>query len=489
MSAPTPAVCNGGDTSRDASSRYRAALELYRTSDLPVKVICGQTGVPVTAFRAYVRRSHRELMFARHGIVMTPEEARVALLRKPRGQSETTHAKYKDAIEACGKESYLQCNVSQIANMFGVAPSSLSQQLRKYYPEIIDWRERERCLRGCGDNRQRGARACSLKQYAEAVKHLLSTNETVRKTAAMFNVSYTGLREHLLLYHKELLERRSIIRIKARGCKIPGSLTGNGTIHMASADQNKKYEEAVNLYRTTALTLKEIAASTGVAPEGLGNYLRVWHRDLILQHRGIIVKYTRRHSLSEIKRYRKSSAEKYAGAIELLKTTGASMAAVAQELGLNPEVFREYLHEHEPELAAKFGMTRNSDGKLISVRSMDKYKEAIEAYETTTEPLKEISARLGLKYNSVGGFVRRNRPDAIRSHKRLVEEEERRRRKISEAEKVVKALHKEEEEKERIAGALRQSGYNRTLAARLLCISKTTLYNKIKSFAINIPIH
>ena len=41
----------------------------------------------------------------------------------------------------------------------------------------------------------------------------------------------------------------------------------------------------------------------------------------------------------------------------------------------------------------------------------EKYDEAVHLYATTTEPLKSIALKLGLQYNSVGGFVRRNRPD------------------------------------------------------------------------------
>lgn len=37
----------------------------------------------------------------------------------------------------------------------------------------------------------------------------------------------------------------------------------------------------------------------------------------------------------------------------------------------------------------------------------------------TPEPLKSIAQRLGLTYNSLGGFIRRNYPEAIEKHKLL----------------------------------------------------------------------
>ena len=82
-----------------------------------------------------------------------------------------------------------------------------------------------------------------------------------------------------------------------------------------------------------------------------------------------------------------------------------------EKFGRNPETFREYLYEHKPELAASLGMTRLASGKQVLARCAEKYDEAVHLYATTTEPLKSIALKLGLQYNSVGGFVRRNRPD------------------------------------------------------------------------------
>lgn len=68
-------------------------------------------------------------------------------------------------------------------------------------------------------------------------------------------------------------------------------------------------------------------------------------------------------------------------------------------------------------------MKRNADGKLVSRASEEKYSEAVRLYETTTENLKSIAKQLGLTYNSVGGYIRRNYPDIIRRHEELVKQE------------------------------------------------------------------
>lgn len=68
--------------SPETEEKYREAIELYRTTGLPVREICARTGVPFTAFRSFLHSCHRELMFARYGMEVAPEEAAATRLRK-----------------------------------------------------------------------------------------------------------------------------------------------------------------------------------------------------------------------------------------------------------------------------------------------------------------------------------------------------------------------------------------------------------------------
>ena len=54
----------------------------------------------------------------------------------------------------------------------------------------------------------------------------------------------------------------------------------------------------------------------------------------------------------------------------------------------------------------------------------EKYAEAIRLYGTTTETLKDIATRLGLTYNSIGGYIRRNHPEVINAHSTLLIEKD-----------------------------------------------------------------
>lgn len=406
-----------GDTRSGAGEKYRPALELYRSSDLTVKEICEMTGTSVSAFRAYLRRCHRELMFARYGIDVSHENAESARLRHTRGQTPAAHIKYRDAVAACDDIKYIGLNVSQIARLFGLDPTALGNQLRNHYPEILERREKERRRLGINDNLHRGAKSWCTEQYADAVEHLRTSDDTIRQTAELFNISYSGLREHILYYHKDLIRKRSDRRRSARTDKVRGALTGNGGRHEPKEACVEKYSDALQLYRDTSMTQKEICSTTGVSLTGFRHHLRTWNGELVTEHRDVD---GRAAEGDGTKRYLKSTAAKYAAAIARLKEGGISTAGAAREFGLHPEVFREYLHEHEPGLAAGLGMTALANGKPVLARCAQKYADAIRIYRTTSEPLKSIARRLGLTYNSLNSFIRRNCPDALDDHNRLL---------------------------------------------------------------------
>ena len=120
---------------------------------------------------------------------------------------------------------------------------------------------------------------------------------------------------------------------------------------------------------------------------------------------------------SSVRRYNPATAAKYADAIARLKEGGLTTAKVAAELGLHPDCFRQYLKEHEPELHARLGMKTTENGKMVSPQSMEKYKEAIHLYETTSESLKSIARRFGLNDCSLGQFIKRHFPELIERRK------------------------------------------------------------------------
>lgn len=267
--------------------------------------------------------------------------------------------------------------------------------------------------------RPKGPAARTESKYREAVGLYGSTALSLRAICVRCGVSLTGLRQHVCFYHKDLQQTRCDLRERAKTQKRKGHLTGSGRRHEPTPGSRERYREAVRLYRDTAMTVKEIAGRLGLNINSLAHHLRVWHREDVFARRG--AEYREGASLSDTKPYRKSAAAKYAEAIKRLRAENRPTSEIAAEFGLHPEVFRQYLKEHEPELYARQGMMRASNGRSVSRRSMEKYAEAIRLYETTTEDLKSIAGRLGLTYNSLGGFLRRNFPELIRRRRRSTE--------------------------------------------------------------------
>ena len=397
-------------------ARYREALEQYAATDRSIRAICTQCGVSYAGFRNYLYKYRRDLLLSRHGVAASSEaDAAHTRLRGRRGQTAAARAKYGEAIAACGDAKYFEYNVSQIAQLFGLNPTGLSNQLRAHCPGLLERRERERRRLGLADNQQRGVRPWCRDQYAAAVEMLRTTELTLPEVAEKCGVSFTGLRQHVCFYHKDLQQTRSELREQAKTQKRIGHVTGSGRRHEPTPRSRERYREAVRLYRDTAMTIKEIALRQGLNPIAFTSYLQTWHREDVFARRG--AEYREGASLSQTKQYKKPTAAKYAPAIERLRAENRPTSEIAAEFGLHPEVFRQYLKEHEPELYARQGMMRASNGRTVSRRSMERYAEAIRLYETTGEELKPIASRLGLNYYSLSGFIRRNFPELIRNHR------------------------------------------------------------------------
>jgi hypothetical protein len=133
-------------------------------------------------------------------------------------------------------------------------------------------------------------------------------------------------------------------------------LLGNGRKYEPLPATVQKYAAALELYRDTALTMKEIVRRTGVPAEGFRFYLHKWHRALVLERSGIEAAEDTELNIARSRTRMKTVAAKYAEAIESLRQHPRPVARVAVEYGHHPEVFRGYLCKHEPELAARLGL-------------------------------------------------------------------------------------------------------------------------------------
>lgn len=409
-----------------AESKYAQAVDLYASTDLSIRCVAKKCGVTPGGLSSHIGKYHRNLLFARYGLDKYDTKLHSLKVKPPKGQSLKTHLKYKEAIEACGDMAYIEFNVSQVARMFNLNGTALAAQLRVHYPDIIPNREKLRQRLGIADNKHRGPRQSCAETYADALEMYRDTDLTLPEVAEKCNVSKSGLCQFMRFYHKDIIAQKSLRRKAAKKDirqRKPGKLAGNGRLYGPKPETVALYASALELYRNSPMTISEIARKTGVPESGFICYLRQWHFGEKLRRRGYEWDGESEPDLKGTKHFLKSTAAKYAPAIASLRENPRHVAEVAAEYGLNPEVFREYLKKHEPELAACQGMTRSANGKLVKRSSAEKYAQAIHEFANSAESLKSIAQRHGIIYNSICGYVLRNCPDERESHRKIVEKE------------------------------------------------------------------
>lgn len=202
------------------------------------------------------------------------------------GQRPGTFEKYHDAILACSAISYIGLTVSGIAREFGLSPAGLNNQLRRHFPEVIQEREALRRRLGIADGNFRGATPTSINQYARAVHLLQTTDVTVLEAARRCRVSYSGLREHILYYHKRIAEARQLARAAAAAEPFRyGKKTGNNQRHLPRAETVKRYAPALEMLQTTAIPLSQICILCGIRCGAFRSYLYKWHPEDLLRRR------------------------------------------------------------------------------------------------------------------------------------------------------------------------------------------------------------
>lgn len=267
-------------------------------------------------------------MLARYDIACDSEQALHIKMGGLRGQRPATRAKYRKAIEACERMEHLEKNLSEFAGRFGVDGSGLARQLRTHYPGVLERREAERLRLGYDDRLPRGSRRCCREQYADAVELLRADRYvTVREAAESCGVSCSGLEQHLLFYHKELVARRIGIRKQAVGQQRKGEITGRGSTHAPSPAIVQKYAEALRLYRTTPQSAARIARQTNVSKKGFYAYLQKWHRESICERKNIPCEEGRPVDWSKTRKYNPATKAKRTGGFVMSGSASKAVAA------------------------------------------------------------------------------------------------------------------------------------------------------------------
>lgn len=120
----------------------------------------------------------------------------------------------------------------------------------------------------------------------------------------------------------------------------------------------EQYAEAVELYRTTDMTIEQVADLCRVSPRGFSQHLRFYHKKVLQQK-----KAERQQAQREQRKIRgvhssngrcnapfSTTERKYAKALALYRDTCLTMKEIAHQTGVPKEGFRSYLHKWHKEL-------------------------------------------------------------------------------------------------------------------------------------------
>lgn len=322
------------------------------------------------------------------------------------GQSPETEQKYREAVQACMSILNLSLNVADIARMYHLDPQCLRGQLKRHYPEVIPRRNELRAMLGYAVLDQSRLHQSSMEKYVPAVKMLKETDLTVKEVAERCGVTYLGLQQHLIYYHKEVAELRLGKRMQALAGPVPvGEKDCNNRPVGPSATMQARYAPAIKMARETDLPLTEIAQRCGVEPRGLQGYFQKWHRDLMEE---------RRRRREEALLQRKETAQPKVSRAEIVRVqytptvdmirSGMSLSEAASAVGTSPDNLRSWLKSHYPEVLdiSRNGMTKTPEGVTLKRATYERYG-VIAQYmaEHPGEGSVDVAKRFGVPVSSM----------------------------------------------------------------------------------------
>lgn len=334
------------------------------------------------------------------------------------GQRAETHERYDEAVKACSNIEYLNKSVSAIARMFGLEPESFRNQLKRHFPDIIPNRDELRRRLGMTKGHVKGLSPSTTAKYAPAIAMLRETNLTIREVAEKCNVSFHGLQQHLLFYHKDVAAKRLAERTKALGKKLHrGDKDSSNRTVGPRHETERLYADAIELYRTTNRTATDIATEQGLDPHNFISYIQHWHREEMT-----IRQKLRKEQAEERRRQRQQQAEnsrrvraerKYAPALPLIEG-GATYAEAAIQTGIPKDRLESWVRRNRPQLneqARQNAWVTLPNGTHVMRSNWTKYQEAEKAYCTTDEPVKQMARRLEVSPTTLLNFLHALHPE------------------------------------------------------------------------------
>ena len=343
------------------------------------------------------------------------------------GQRPKTRDRYAEAVQACKSIEHLDKSVGEIARMFGHGDQCLRNQLKRHFPEVLELRNRLRVLLGM-DTKLRGVSKETELKYAPAVEMLRTTDLTIAEVAQRCNVSSQGLQQHVLYHHRDLAQRRLEKRFHAVDQRATGGMSGTGRPNRPRKATEALYAEALEMYRTTDLTVPEIALKCGVITHNFQCYLQRWCRsDMAVREK------LRQEKLEQQRKEREEignrsrtfkALKKYSPALKIIED-GATYEEAAERLGVDVGNLCWWVRNNHPEIHWQEHQNQIvwlPEGTSCRKSSWDRFGEAVHAYCETDESINEIARRFGLYPSSLRNFLVRKFPQAVAQRRKKNED-------------------------------------------------------------------
>lgn len=339
------------------------------------------------------------------------------------GQRPETEAVYRDAIQACQSIENLQLTITEIARMHGVKPECLRNQLKRHFPEVIQQREQLRDALGYSVPGNRGLKVATVKKYAPAIELLRDATLTVREVAQRCGVSYLGLQQHLIFYHKDIADSRMLFRTDALLKPVKERKeSAIGGVRSPRPETVAHFASALELYRTSALTLPEISERCHVNERAFASYLKNWYPEERERR-----KQERERKLKEKKEAEKNRPDRsgitvarklYTPAITLLQQ-GKTLSEVARELGVDLSNLSGWLRRNHPEVLEQCdaGMMVLPSGRKVCRRTWKRFEPVAEYM--SSHPSKTtvyVASKFSVPLSSVGKHISTHYPEIWERH-------------------------------------------------------------------------
>lgn len=191
---------------------------------------------------------------------------------------------------------------------------------------------------------------------------------------------------------------------------------------------HQKYAKAVEMYSGTELSLREVAEQCGVTAGSLGNYLRRYHRELVLQRHGISLDGKSPDSIAIRTEGRQSrqTHEKYKEAVaacDSMEYITLNISQIARKYKVNCTGLANFMRVYYPEVLTWREKVRMKMGVNDNLRrgmrpeSERQYADAAEMYRTSDMPLSEIAATCKVSERGFAQYLRFYRQDILKQKK------------------------------------------------------------------------